>query len=128
MIKRSATLALTLLYVVTVVGFVLNINYCCNRLTAVSLTNPDKPCSMLLTGKIKCCETRLVNVQVKDVHQHGPSVLLNRVCAFKLSKIPFFDKASVGYYKLLEAKSDKRPPPIPVSLIAAYTKNCIFLI
>ena len=128
MIKRSAVFALAILYVVTAMGFVLNLNYCCSRPTSLSLNPPEKSCSMRITNKIKCCETRHVSIRIKDIHQSGPSFLLSKIYPFKLSKSPFFDTASVVYHKELQIKADKRPPPFPVSLIATRTKNCIFRI
>ena len=128
MIKRTAALALTILYITTFVGFVLNLNYCCDPLSCVSINTPVKSCSMLSSKQTKCCESRHVNIKLKDVHQNGPSFSLDRVSVFKIAKPFCFHFKGGLYYKIAEARSDKRPSPDPFNTIEACTKNCIFRI
>ena len=92
MLKKFGAYLLTLLYIITVAGFALNLNYCCNRLTSVKIYSRVKSCTMQM-GKNKCCESKHIIVKVKDAHQGQSLAFVAKVKFLALPKLAFADYA-----------------------------------
>jgi hypothetical protein len=128
MIKRSGAFALTLLYLVTVVGFALNLHFCGSYLVSVKINAPVKSCNMLAKGKMKCCTNRHLEVKVKDAHQGQSQLFLAKTFAFEPPKLPFADFSINTQWPLSEKYFDRGPPDTPPGNIDLLLKNCIFRI
>ncbi len=127
MLKRSGAFVLTLLYLVTVMGFALNLHFCGNYLAAVKIDAPVKSCSML-SGKMKCCTSKHFVVKVKDAHQGQSQSFLSKTFVFDLARLPFND----SFLSVKQASSmklfDRGPPDVSPCNISIFLKNCIFRI
>ena len=123
MLKRSVVIVLTVLYVVTVSGFALNLHYCFNRLASVKIDAPANTCVKgLKNGMMKCCKDKHIEVKVKDAHQNGsPSCWAKFLPSFTFADLTFSLQSGT-----LLTFPDRGPPPsvnIPV-----YLRNCTFRI
>lgn len=112
MIKRSATLLLTKVYILTMFGFALNLHYCGSVLAAVKINAPVKNCNPLVAAK-KCCKDKEIDVKIKDAHQGQSSSFLSGLFSIELPKIPFGDYVLSAQQALLEKLADPPPPPPP---------------
>lgn len=128
MLKRSGAILLTMLYVITVFGFALNLHYCGSTLAAVKIDSPVKSCKTLSGKKMKCCKDTQLSIKIKDAHQAESPSFLAGLFAFELPKIPFGDYLLSAQQALLEKLLDRGPPSVPTGKIATFLKNCIFRI
>jgi hypothetical protein len=127
MVKRSGAFVLTRLYLVTVMGFAVNLHFCGSYLAAVKIDAPVKSCIMM-SGKMKCCTNKHFVVKVKDAHQGEVHSFLSKIFAFELAKLPFNDSflqvSAVTSIKFF----DRGPPDISSGSISIFLKNCTFRI
>jgi len=129
MLKKSGAVLLTMLYVVTVLGFALNLHYCCNYISSVKINAPAVDCGMdKVAGKEKCCKNSQLQVKVKDVHQAEETSFLNQIFGFELPHLTFGNSSLFPQQQSLEKYFDRAPPDEPVQSIATFIKNCIFRI
>lgn len=120
-------MVLLLLYMVTVPGFALNVHYCGKIVTSVKIDAPAKGCkSSLMTGKMKCCHDKHIDVKVKDAHQGKSHSFLAKVFSFQLTRIPFSDYLLSAQKALLERFFEKGPSTQPFDNIPVFLKNCTF--
>lgn len=126
MIKRLTTLFLTKVYIITALGFALNLHYCADVLASVKINGPSKSCKPIAVKKMKCCIDKQLDVKVKDAHQGESPSILSKIFAFELPEISFGDYFLLAQRELLQKLSGNTPPaPSPSSGKAAqYIKNC----
>jgi hypothetical protein len=127
MIKRLTTLFLTKVYIITVLGFALNLHYCGDVLASVKVNAPAKNCTPIAVKKMKCCSDKHVEVKVKDAHQGESQSILSKIFAFELPEISFGDYFLSAQKELLQKLSGSDPPAPPPSSsgkAAQYIKNC----
>ncbi len=129
MLKRSGAVLLTMLYVVTVLGFALNLHYCGNEIASVKINAPAVNCGMdKAAGKMKCCKDSQLQVKVKDAHQGEETSFLAKVFGFELPSLSFGNTLFSDQQSLFERYFDRDPPDEPTESIATFIKNCIFRI
>ena len=128
MFKRSGTIVLTVLYLITVTGFALNLHYCGKLLTAVKIDAPAKGCSDPMAHKMKCCKDKQLVVKVKDAHQTEPASVLGKLFGFELAKLPFASVTFNAPEKIITPAFDRGPPDPLLGNDPLYIKNCTFLI
>ena len=128
MFKRSGAIVLTLLYLVTVSGFALNLHYCGKLLTAVKIDAPAKACNNGMPGQMKCCKNKQIIIKIKDAHQSEAGSFLNKIFGFEVAKFPL---ASISLHApsiITEAAFDRGPPEPLLNNTPVFIKNCTFLI
>lgn len=129
MIKRSGALLLSLLYIITVAGFALNLHYCGNHVADVKINAPAKACAQpMAKSKMNCCKDAKFEVKVKDDHQAQQTSFLAKVFAFELPKLAFEDLFLPVQQALLGRFFDRPPPDQPLEGISVFLRNCIFRI
>ena len=128
MIKRSGALILTMLYLVTVTGFALNLHYCLSRVYSVNINTPAKSCSKLDAGNMKCCHNKHFEVKVKDAHQAQSTAALSKTFSLSLPVLPFADLLFTAKPGFLADILYKDLPDPPLSNISVFLKNRTFLI
>ncbi|MDB5155371.1 MAG: hypothetical protein JWR50_78 [Mucilaginibacter sp.] len=126
MIKKYSALFLTKVYIITALGFALNLHYCGGVLAAVKIEGPAKTCKLSQITAKKCCKDKQIDVKVKDAHQGESPSIIAKLFGFELSKIPFGDYILSAQQSLLEKLSTPAPPlpPPPSGKAAQYIKNC----
>jgi hypothetical protein len=122
MLKKFGAYLLTLLYVITVAGFALNLNYCCSRLTSVKIYSEVKSCAMHM-GKSKCCESKHIVVKVKDAHQGQASSFIAKLKIVELPKLAFADFVIAPQQIALLNHHGHDPPDLPLSGISQLQKT-----
>jgi len=128
MIKRSGAFLLTLLYLITVMGFALNLHFCGSYLASVKIDAPAKSCNMLLSKKMKCCANKHFEVKVKDAHQAESQLFLAKTFVVELPGLSFAG-FSLNTPPVLSDKYSYRGPPDPLLPdISTFLKNCTFRI
>ncbi len=128
MIKKSAIIALTLLYTITVCGFTLNFHYCFNRLASFKIEAPASSCTKnLLACKMKCCKDKAVDIKVKDAHQTGIVSPLINLFAVTLPK-SYLPDFSLLFGKMQSITIADRAPPRLYCSAPIFLKNQNFRI
>jgi hypothetical protein len=128
MFKRFSAIILTVLYLVTVTGFALNLHYCGKLLTAVNINAPVKGCNNPMAAKMKCCKDKRLVVKIKDAHQTVTTCVLARLSGFEIAKLPFADISFYNPSVLILNAFDRGPPDPPLSSTPVFIKNCTFRI
>src|ERR1700761_4536165 len=113
MIKKISAMFLTKLYIVTVLGFVLNLHYCGTVLAGVKVNAPVKTCQPSAAKKMKCCKEKEIDVKVKDSHQSETTTTNFQLFGIEIPKIPFSDFFFSAQQALLEKLSDQPTSPPP---------------
>jgi len=129
MLKKSGAILLTMLYVITVVGFALNFQYCGKIITDVKINAPLQGCIKSPMGaKMKCCTQKHVDIKIKDAHQTGVSSILAKVFAFQLPVVSFAHFAFTAHPAVSQIAFYDAPPEPGRSGVAVFVKNCTFRI
>ncbi|SHN32206.1 HYC_CC_PP family protein [Mucilaginibacter sp. OK098] len=128
MIKRSGAFILTLLYLVTVTGFALNLHYCFNSVYSVNINTPAKSCSKLLAGKMRCCHDKHFEVKVKDTHQAQATSYLAKTFSLDLPILPYAGAYLTAKQGSLSDLVYKDLPDPPLNNIPTFLKTCKLLI
>lgn len=129
MFKKLGAIVLTILYLVTAVGFVLNLRYCGKLITAVKIDVPTKNCgNSLMNGKMKCCSEKHFNIKIKDSHQGEFPSFLGRLFSFHVGKMPFANIAFNVPVAAGEKIPGRAPPDLLLNNTPVFIKNCTFRI
>ena len=128
MLKRITTLFLTKVYLITALGFALNLHYCGQVLASVKIDAPAKVCKTLSGRKMKCCTEKHIDIQIKDSHQGAFPSFLGKLFSFHIAKLPL--TKLVFNIPLTERSiiSNKAPPDDLFSATPVFIKNCTFRI
>jgi hypothetical protein len=127
MLKRAAALFLSVLYLVTATGFALNLHFCGDSITTISINAPAKAPSGCVDG-MSCCTNKHLVVKVKDAHLAQPTNLQAKLPALVVPALvqPCF---SFNFKQVLaEAFISKRPPDPPLTNVDSFLKNRVFRI
>lgn len=129
MMKRFTAMFLTKVYLITALGFALNLHFCGDALASVKIITPPKPCKDVAVSK-KCCNDKQLDVKVKDAHQSESPSIISKLLSFEMPKIAFGDFVLSAQKALLEKLSNDEPPapPPPSGKTAQYIKNGILRI
>ena len=128
MIKRSGAIVLSVLYLVTAMGFALNLHFCCDQVTSVKINVPVKNGAMLSKCKSKCCSNKRLDIKVKDAHQGQSQLFLAKTFAPEAPRL-LFAGFSLNTQQFLSGKFSYRgPPDPPLPDISTFLKNCTFRI
>ena len=84
MLKIPGAILFTLLYLITVTGFALNLHYCGKLLTAVKIDAPAKGCNDPMACKMKCCKDKQIIIKIKDAHQTVPVCFTAKLFRFQI--------------------------------------------
>jgi hypothetical protein len=129
MLKKSGAILLTMLYVITVIGFALNFQYCGKIITDVKINAPLQGCiKSPMAAKMKCCTQKHVDIKIKDAHESGVSSILAKVFAFQLPALSFVHFAFNAYPALFQKSFYEAPPEPGRSDVAVFIRNCTFRI
>jgi len=126
MIKRTGALLLTLLYVITTSGIVVNMHYCGHLLVSVQVNSPSKRC--IGEGMMKNCTDKQFKVKVKDAHQSTSFSFSPKIFVFEALPAVFADYSFAQQHYLAEKLLGRAPPDLPADNIPAFIKNRTFRI
>jgi hypothetical protein len=127
MIKRTATLLLTLLYAVTACGLVFNMHYCGRILTSVQINSPSKSC-VKAERKMKCCNDKQLEVKIKDAHQSASVKFVSKTTVVDLLPVLFGGHFFTAQQPLPGKLLSRAPPNHPLGDVPVFIKNCTFRI
>lgn len=120
---------LSMLYIITVFGFALNLHFCADILVNVKLNAAVKDCKTLSGKQMKTCKYKQLVVKVKDAHQAEAPSFIGGLLAFELPKIAFGEYLLPAQQEVLDALLNRGPPPAPPCTgIPTYIKNRNFRI
>jgi hypothetical protein len=128
MLKRVAAVLLSLLYLVTATGFVLDTHFCGDSITAVSINATAKAPAGCGDGMMKCCTNKHLNIKVKDAHVGQPNTAHSIALAFAVTPACY---PSFSFGTTQGASADfvnKSPPGPPLPGIGLFIKNRVFRI
>jgi len=122
-------LLLLLLYLVTGIGFAINLHYCGKLVTSVRIDTSLKSCREpgMMPG-MKCCKNKRIDIKLKDAHQGQSHSFLSKIFSFKLTAINYVPVFLLPQSLLPEQTFYRGPPDKLVSVTPAYLKNCNFRI
>jgi hypothetical protein len=127
MLKRAAALLLSLLYLITATGFALNLHFCGDSITAVTINTAAKAPAGCADG-MKCCTNKHLLVKVKDVHVAQPHVVHAKVLAFTIAPFCYSCFSFTPKQGLPGQFVNKPPPDPPLANVDVFLKNRVFLI
>jgi hypothetical protein len=127
MMKRFGAILLSVLYIVTVAGFALNLHFCCDELTSVSVTATVKSAGACKIATEKCCSDKRLVVKVNDPH-YGQAHLPAKLFALKTPALCHPQFLFIRDLGNLRQFFDKRPPDPPMANTDAILKNRILRI
>ena len=129
MLKKSGAILLTMLYVVTVVGFALNFQYCGKVITDVKINAPLQGCIKgPMASKMKCCTQKHVDIKIKDVQESTPSSILAKVFAFQIPAVSFGHFSISAGTAFIQNSFYEAPPEPGQYSVAVFVRNCNFRI
>jgi hypothetical protein len=126
MLKRTGALLLTLLYVVTASGFVVNMHYCGRLLVSVQINSPAKKCPG--ESNMKACNDKHFAVKIKDAHQSTVFSFSPNTFVFDVLPIAFADYSFTQQHYLAGKLLGRAPPDIPPGNTPLFIKNNTFRI
>jgi hypothetical protein len=127
MLKRAAAILLSLLYLITATGFALNLHFCGDSITAVSINSVVKTPAGCADG-MQCCHNKHLVVKVKDAHLAQANAVHIKVLTFAVT--PFcYPCFSFTPKQGLPAQFVNKPPPDPpLANVDPFLKNRVFRI
>jgi len=129
MLKKSGVILLTLLYIVTVVGFALNFQYCGKVITDIKINAPLQGCIKgPMAAKMKCCTQKHVDIKIKDAQESTPASILAKVFAFQLPVVSFGHFSINATAAFLQTSCYGAPPEPGQYSVAVFVRNCNFRI
>ena len=128
--KKFTAIFLTKVYLITALGFALNLHFCGDALASIKINAPAKVCKEPPGVSKKCCNEKQLDVKVKDAHQAESPSIISKLLSFEMPKIAFGDFVLSAQKALLEKLSDEvpPPPPPPSGKTSQYIKNGILRI
>ncbi|WP_419801900.1 HYC_CC_PP family protein [Mucilaginibacter sp.] len=119
MLKKPGIILVTLLYLVTATGFVMNLHFCGKNIASVGLNKTAEECGM----SSKCCKNTHLEVKVKDAHQTAHTVFssINLALPVAVVRFHFLDEGStINHLTLFSAE---RGPPLNGQVIFLKNQN-----
>jgi hypothetical protein len=129
MLKRSGAWLLLVMYLITGIGFAINLHYCGKLVTSVSIETSLKSCKEpgMMAG-MKCCKNKRIDIKIKDAHQNETQSFLSKVFSFKLTAVHYVPVFLLPKALWLDRSYYRGPPDKPVSVTAVFLKNRNFRI
>ena len=129
MLKRSGTLLLLMIYLVTGIGFAVNLHYCGKLVTSVKIDASLKNCNEtgMMPG-MKCCKNKRIDIKLKDAHQGLSHSFLTKLFSFKLAAASLIPERFLPLAFLYKASAYRGPPDRLVTATPVFIKNCTFRI
>lgn len=128
MIKRISAVTILLLYLTSYVGFAVNMHFCGQQLSSVSINSAPQKCCAKLAKPMKCCNDKHVTVKVTDKYKVEATA----------AKVPAISTASIfvktnsfdSYYRRFAVfyTSDFKQRPPQFSAVPFTIQNCVFRI
>jgi hypothetical protein len=130
MFKRSGAIVLTVLYIITAMGFALNLHYCGKTITAIKIDAPAKGCKAnMMSGKMKCCSEKHIDIKIKDSHVGEFPSFLGKLFSFHIARLPFANIVFNIPVTSTQATIGRAPPDQPLAdNTPTFIKNCTFRI
>lgn len=130
MFKRSGAIVLTVLYIITAVGFAINLRYCGKIITAVNINAPVKSCHKIaMSSRMKCCTEKQIDIKVKDSHVGEFPSFLGKLFSFHLAKMPFANIVFNIPVNTTQSTIGRAPPDEDLACeIPLFIKNCTYRI
>src|ERR1700744_3247826 len=111
MLKRSGALLLLVLYLVTGIGFAINLHYCGKLVTSVNIDASFTSCKKpgMMQG-MKCCRNKRIDIKIKDSHQGESHSFLSKIFSFKLTAINYIPSFLLPQPLWMERSFYRGPP------------------
>lgn len=127
MLKRAAALSVSLLYLITATGFALNLHFCGDNVTVISIDAAAKTLRGCGDG-MPCCHSKHLVVKVKDVHLAQPHTAKAKLYAFSIAPLCYTPLSFSPKQGISHLFVNKPPPDPPLPCAGAFLKNCVFRI
>lgn len=129
MLKRSGTLLLLALYLITGIGFAINLHYCGKLVTDVKIDAAFTSCKKagMMPG-MKCCRNRRIDIKIKDAHQGQAPSFLSKIFSFKLTAANYIPAFRLPQPWAFEPTYYHSPPGKLACVRPAFLKNRSFRI
>ena len=119
-----------MLYLVTAMGFAINLRYCGKVITAVNINTPVTNCNNnIMSSKMKCCTEKHIDIKIKDSHVGEFPSFLGKLFSFHIARLPFAKVVFNIPLNATNATIGRAPPDKPLAdNIPVFIKNCTFRI
>ena len=128
-IQQKIAAALCGFYLITVIGFAVNMHFCSGKLSAIKL-NESAKCSVCksekaLAKKHNCCSTSSIKAKIKDSHEAGFKVKLPQDFSITLFLTQRFSFLAESVPTFSVANLWNKAPPLS-SIFSLHLLNCVF--
>jgi hypothetical protein len=129
MLKKSGALLLLMLYLVTGIGFAINLHYCGKLVTGIKIDASFSSCNKhgMLPG-MKCCKNKRIDIKIKDAHQSQAPTFLGKIFTLKLAAVNYIPVYLLPQSLWIERSYYRGPPDKLISVTPVFLKNCNFRI
>ena len=117
------------MYLITGIGFAINLHYCGKLITSVKIDASFKSCKEtgMMPG-MKCCKNKRIDIKIKDAHQGQSQSFLSKIFSFKLTAVHYIETNLLPQSLWFECASYRGPPDKLASVTPVFLKNCNFRI
>jgi hypothetical protein len=127
--QQKLAAALCAFYLITVIGFAVNMHFCSGKLSSVKLNETAK-CSACksekaLAKKHDCCETSSIEAKITDSHEAGFKVKLPQDFSITLFLTQRFSFLAESVRTFSIAGALNKAPPLS-SIFSLHLLNCVF--
>jgi hypothetical protein len=127
--QQKIAAALCAFYLITVIGFAVNMHFCSGKLSSVKLNETAKcnacKSEKALAKKHDCCETSSVTAKITDSHEAGFKVRLPQDFSITLFLTQRFSFLAESVPTFSIARAFNKAPPLS-SIFSLHLLNCVF--
>ncbi len=129
---------MALLYMVTAMGFAVNLHHCNNQIADIKINAPLDQCidesedacakTMAMAAKKMDCRDSHLTIKVKDDHQKNTTSFHAWNFVTDFSTVRVYDYLFLGHQEQSDLHADRGVADTPITDVPIFLKNCIFRI
>ncbi|WGQ07795.1 hypothetical protein QG516_14625 [Pedobacter gandavensis] len=128
-LRQKLTLGLCAFYLITMIGFALNMHFCGGKLSEIRWIETAS-CSACKASEKKqlsgdCCKDKSVEAKIKDSHQVGSKVKLPMDFSLEMFFSPMIAEVFRQLLPTLFSSVENKAPPLS-SILSLHAFNCVF--
>ncbi|MBB2150190.1 HYC_CC_PP family protein [Pedobacter gandavensis] len=128
-LQQKLTLGLCAFYLITMIGFALNMHFCGGKLSEVRWIE-NASCSACKSSAKKqesgdCCKDKSIEAKIKDSHQVGAKVKLPTDFSLEMLFSPMISEVFRQLMPMLFSRIENKAPPLS-SILSLHAYHCVF--
>lgn len=128
-LRQKLTLGLCAFYLITMIGFALNMHFCGGKLSEVRWVETAS-CGACKASEKKqqagdCCKDKSIEAKIKDSHQVGAKVKLPMDFSLEMLFSPLISEVFRQLMPTLFSRIENKAPPLS-AILSLHAYNCVF--